>query len=465
LKEVKMVDDMPETTNAILSANEKKDILDGYGKHYSNTVVQYLKAGNLDLIEVQRSGVKFVDACSGKDYFDAFGSAGCFNVGRSNQDIVDALQEVSSTGDMGSSQLLSRHKIEFARKLVTHCPGDLNRVLLSAGGGEAVDSALKLAKAATGRDEVVIMKLAYHGHSGFSVSASGKEHYKDPFEPLLPGFNMANFNDLSSVQALASHKTAAIILEPLMGEGGIHAATDEFLKGVRKLCDELGIVLIFDEIQSGFARTGKLWFCQHSGVVPDIMVLAKSMSGGLYPNAAIVYRDIELLTQYVDKNPDFHSSCGGGSDIGCYVSGQVIDFLVENNVAENARIQGDIIMQGLIQLANEHPNLIKEVRGVGMMLAIEYKYKFLGGVMAKTLADNGVFAAYSGNAPQVMRFMLAPTITRQEAEAFLIRVRIAVDELKFLSKFMIPFSRLPLIGRLLDNEAAMARIGSKLRRD
>jgi len=460
-----MVDDMPETTSTTLSENEKSEILNSYGRHYSDTIVQYLKAGNLDLIERQRSGVKFSDACTGKDYIDAFGSAGCFNVGRSNQAIIDALEQVSSAGDMGTSQLLSRHKIEFAKKLVSHSPGDLNRVLLSGGGGEAVDSALKLAKAATSRNEVVIMKLAYHGHSGFSVSASGKANYKDPFEPLIPGFKMADFNDLSSVQALASHKTAAIILEPLMGEGGVHAATDEFLQGVRKLCDEKGIVLIFDEIQCGFARTGKLWYSQHSGVVPDIMILAKSMSGGLFPNAAIVYRDIELLTQYVDKNPGFHSSCGGGSDIGCYVSGKVIDFLVENNVAGNARVQGDVIKQGLMQLASENPNLIKEVRGVGMMLAIEYRYRFLGGVMAKTLADNGVFAAYSGNAPQVMRFMLAPTITRQEAEEFLVRVRKAVDALIFLSKFMIPFSKLPFVGRLLDNEAAMARIGSKLRRD
>ena len=452
-----MVANMSAPNNITVSKEQKKEIQVSYGEHYSNSLVKFTIAGGLDVIERDRKDVKFVDGCTGKDYFDAFGSAGCFNVGRANKHIISAIEVASNQFDMGSSQLISRQKINFAKKLTSLSPGDLNRVLFAAGGGEAIDASLKLAKAATGKDEVIIMKLAYHGHSGFSVSASGKQHYKKLFEPLIPGFKMADFNNLESVKNLVSHKTAAIILEPVMGEGGIHVATNQFLRGLRKVCDEKGIVLIFDEIQSGLARTGKLFSSEHSGVVPDIMVLAKSIGGGLYANAAIVYRDIELLTRYVDKNPEFHSSCGGGSDIGCYVSEKVLDFLVDNNISENARVQGDFIKQELMKLANDNPLLIKEVRGIGMMLAIEYNYQFLGGVMAKTLADNGVFAAYSGNAPQVMRFMLAPTITREEAGEFILRVQKALNALTLISKFMIPLSKLPFIRKIMNDEWAMAR--------
>ena len=147
----------------------------------------------------------------------------------------------------------------------------------------------------------------------------------------MPGFHIVPFNDLEAVRRIASKDIAAIILEPVQGEGGIHVATQEFMSGLRELCDKLGIMLIFDEVQTGFGRTGKMWAMEHYGLVPDITFTAKSISGGLYPNGAVVYRDIKVLTDYVEKIL-FHTSHSGGSDLGCIVSEAVLDYLVENQV-------------------------------------------------------------------------------------------------------------------------------------
>ena len=242
-------------------------------------------------------------------------------------------------------------------------------------------------------------------------------------------------------------------------------ATNEYLKGLREICDTFGIVLIFDEIQTGFARTGKLWFSEHSGVIPDIMVLAKSISGGLYPNAAIVYRDTKHLTDYVNKNPEFHISCGGGSDLGCRISQKTLEYLVENNIAANCEKQGKRLKAGLLEIMAQYPHIIKEIRGIGLMLAIEYKYDFLGSMMSDYLNRKGMFAAYSGNAPQVMRFMLAPTMTDKETDDALNIIHQAIDDLNREAKGIIVFSKIPLLGKILNNNKLMVKLGNLARKD
>ncbi|HQI80470.1 MAG TPA: aminotransferase class III-fold pyridoxal phosphate-dependent enzyme, partial [Deltaproteobacteria bacterium] len=296
-----------------------------FGKHISRGQVRYLRCAHLDVYERNRKGASFTDAVSGARFFDCFSSAGCFNVGRGNEKIMDTLRDALKRHDMGSHLLLSEHKVRFAARLASLCPGDLNKVVLCASGADACAGAIKLAKGATGRNDVITMNKAYHGHEGYSLSANGKDYYKELFLPLMPGFHVVDFNDLDAVRRLASKDVAAVILEPVQGEGGIHVATKEYMTGLRNLCDEHGIMLIFDEVQTGFGRTGTLWAMEQYGMVPDIMFTAKSISGGLYPNGAVVYREIEPLVSYVEKNPLFHTSHSGGSDLGCIVSDAVLD--------------------------------------------------------------------------------------------------------------------------------------------
>ncbi|HSV96762.1 MAG TPA: aminotransferase class III-fold pyridoxal phosphate-dependent enzyme [Spirochaetota bacterium] len=430
---------------------EKSRILELFGKHISHGQVRYLRCAHLDMQEERRAGIKFVDKESGRTIIDAFTSAGCFNVGRGNPAIIAALEESLEKYDMGSFGLLSRPKIEFARKLVSLCPGDLNRMVFAGSGADAIDGALKLALGATGRKEVISMIKAYHGHSGFSLSANGKEYYKHLFEPLIPGFRFAPFGDLQTAEKLASRNTAAVIIEPVQGEGGIHVGSDEYLKGLRTLCDRLGIMLIFDEIQTGLGRTGRLWGSEHSGVIPDIMVVAKSISGGLYPNAAIVYRDIELLTKFIEAHPDFHPTSGGCSDLGCSVSSKVLDYLMENRIWENAARTGARFKAGLEAITRENPKIVKEVRGRGLMIGVEYKYEFIGALIADCLAKEGIWAAYSGNAPQVMRFQIPTIATDGDIDEILLKMRRAVKAMKPYLVLMMPLARIPLLRKVFDN--------------
>jgi acetylornithine/succinyldiaminopimelate/putrescine aminotransferase len=327
-----------------------------------------------------------------------------------------------------------------------------------------VEGALKLARAATGRNEIVSMLKAYHGHSGMSLSANGKDYYKELFQPLMPGFRFAPFGDLEAIRQMVSERTAAIILEPIQGEGGIHVGTDEYLKGLRELCDRYGIMLIFDEIQTGFGRTGKLWASEHSGVVPDMMLLAKSIGGGLYPNAAILYRDRSELTRYVDRNPEFHSSMGGGTDLGCIVSTAVIEYIVENKIWENVEKMGNRLLEGLRRIQKENPGLILEVRGRGMMVGIEYKQEFMGLLMSDCLATHGMFAAYSGNAPQVMRFQFPTAATAEDIDEALAIIRKAIKLSKLYMLALGPLSKIPFVKEMMNKGDIMVTINFWLRK-
>jgi len=434
-----------------MDVQERDFIQHLFGKHISHGQVRYLRCAHLDVYERNRKGATFIDAVSGRHFFDCFSSAGCFNVGRGNEAVMDVLKSALDSHDTGSHLVLSEHKVKFASRLASLCPGDLNRVVLCASGADACAGAIKLAKGATGRNDVITMNKAYHGHEGYSLSANGKDYYKELFLPLMPGFHIVDFNDLEAVRRLASKDIAAIVLEPIQGEGGIHVATGEYMKGLRQICDEHGIMLIFDEVQTGFGRTGTMWAMEHYGMTPDIMFTAKSISGGLYPNAAVVYREIEPLVRYVEANPLFHSSHGGGTDLGCIVSSAVLDYIVENRLWENAATVGKRLKEGLEQIARENEDCVKEVRGLGLMIGIEYKYEFIGALMADCLAKQGVWAVYSGNAPQVMRFQIPITASQEEVDELLRRIRAAVRVMRWYLILLLPLAKVPPIRMILDN--------------
>jgi putrescine aminotransferase len=444
-------EDMAERLGSRMDKQERDYIQHLFGKHISWGQVRYLRCAHLDVYERARKGCTFTDAHSGKQFYDCFSSAGCFNVGRGNTTIMDTLADAIDDHDMGSHGILSEHKVLFAAKLASLCPGDMKKVVLCATGADACAGAIKLAKGATGRNDVITMNKAYHGHEGFSLSACGKDYYKELFLPLMPGFHVVDFNDLEAIRRLAGKNIAAIVLEPIQGEGGIHVATKDYIKGLRQICDEHGIMLVFDEVQTGFGRTGTMWAMEQYGVIPDIMFTAKSISGGVYPNGAVVYRTIDLLTGYVEANPLFHTSHGGGTDLGCIVSSAVLDYLVENKVWENAATVGKRFKEGLNVIWRANGNYVKEVRGLGLMIGIEYKYEFIGALMADCLARQGVWAAYSGNAPQVMRFQIPITASMDDVEDLLRRINAAVKAMRWYLIPLLPLARVPLIRMLLDN--------------
>ena len=449
---------------ATMTRKDKERIFALFGRYINRNQIKYLSAGHLDVFETRREGVGFTDPLTGRRMYDCFTAAGCFNVSRHNPEVMAALAEAADELDMGSHLLSSPLKVELARRLAALAPGDLNHVIFAAGGGEAVDCALKMARAATGRKQIISTVKAYHGHTGFALSANGKEHYRHCFEPLMPEFTFVPFNDLDAMAKAISNRTATVIIEPVQGEAGIFPAMEAYLRGLRDLCDRYGALLIFDEIQTGFGRTGRMFAAEHSGVVPDIMTVAKSLGGGLYANAAMLYRDIPLLRDFVAQHPDFHETHCGGTDIACKVSLKVLDYLEEHRLWENAARQGARLKEALADLMRANPKIIKEVRGIGLMVGLEYVEEFLGPMMSDALAKHGVFAAYSGNAPQVMRFMVPITVSDAELDDIIAAIQGAVKDMKTLLPVALLAAKIPGVLNLLNNEKIQTNLFTQVRK-
>jgi putrescine aminotransferase len=447
-----------------ITGDQKAAIEETFGRHVNRGQVRYLKAGHLDVLESRRQGIRFVDPVTGRRMIDCFTSAGCFNVGRHNPVVVAALEEALDSLDLGSALLTSAHQVALADKLAEIAPGDLSRVLFAAGGGDAVDGAIKLARGATGRSGIVSTVKAYHGHTGFALSANGKPHYRHYCEPLMPAFSFVPFNDLEAMRQVVGDRTAAVLVEPVQGEAGIFLGDRAYLEGLRSLCDERGALLVFDEVQTGFGRTGKMFACEHVGVVPDVMTVAKALGGGLFPNAAILYRDVEPMRSFVESNPYFHRSMVGGSDLGCRVSLRVIEYIEQEDLCGNAARMGGRLREALEQLMGENPKIIRAVRGIGLMVGIEYIHEFLGPMMSDALAKRGVFAAYSGNAPQVMRFMLPIIVNDEELDEVIAAIRGAIADMRRLLPLALPAAKLPFGLRLLNDERVQTSLFGAFRK-
>jgi len=407
-------------------AKIKAQALSDFSKFIGPMKVRTMKAAGLDIIEHKREGVNVWDI-TGEKYIDCQTGSGIMNVGRRNPDIVEALKKALDTYDIGVFLLCSKPKADLAKKLAEITPGDLKCTIFGVGGGEANDAAIKIARGFTMKKEIIYTQRAYHGHTGFSLSAIGRDAYKEPFEPLMPGFIMVPFGDIEAIKKAITADTAAIILEPIQGEGGINIPPDDYLPQVRKLCDDHEILLILDEIQTGFARTGKMFASEHWGVVPDIMTVAKSLGGGIYPISATIFK--EEIQDFFIPHPFIHLSTFGGSDLGCIVGMAVIDYIQKHDLAGHAEKMGIRFRTGLDALLKDYPSLLLEVRQSGLMIGLQYTNESIGPRMTKKLAERGVIAIYTGNDPSICRLMPPLVITPEEVDFVLNALAESMKEL------------------------------------
>lgn len=382
-----------------------------YREYVNPFALRMLKNASLDIIEGKREGASVWDV-SGKKYIDCVTGAGIFNVGRHNPKVVEVLKTALDDRDMGSWISLFRERGLLAKKLAEITPEGLKYSLFCCGGGEAIEVAVKLARAHTDRTEIICMENGYHGVTGFALPATGRDVYKKPFMPLVPGYKHVPFNDLDALEAAVTGETAAVLLEPVQGEGGIIPANDDYLRDVRKLCDDKEIVLIFDEVQTGLGRTGRMFAAEHSGVSPDIMVLAKALSGGLYPISCAVFT--EEISDFLIAHPFIIINSFGGTSLACLVSLATIEYIEENDLPKNAEKRGMEFKQGLAALQEKYPELVLDVRGKGLMLGVEFPEDSIGPRMAFQLRQNGVISIYTFNNPRIIRIMPPLVITPEE---------------------------------------------------
>ena len=344
------------------------------------------------------------------EYIDCVGGQGAGNLGHANPAVAAAIAAQAQTLISCPEMFYNDRRAELIQKLIGIAPKGIKRVYLCSSGTEAVEACLKFARIATGRKEIVATMRGFHGRTIGALSATWEKKYREPFEPLWPGFKHVAYNDLAALDAAVTDQTAGVILEVVQGEGGVRPDTPEFLLGAQKLCRERGAMLIVDEVQTGFGRTGKMFACEHYGLEPDLMALAKSIAGGLPMGAALIGERVGQLP------PQVHGSTFGGNPLACAASLAAIDYLQSNCLPERTAELGAWFIGQLRQI--ESP-LIREVRGLGLMVGIELKQKVTPFLQALMTASRGVLALPAGLT--VMRF-LPPLVIEKDDLARVVEV-------------------------------------------
>jgi acetylornithine/LysW-gamma-L-lysine aminotransferase len=339
----------------------------------------------------------------GKEYIDCMGGYGVALVGHQNDRVNKAIKEQIDKIITVHSSLYNKTREEFLRTLIGLAPKNLTQVHLNNSGAEAVEAAMKFARKFTGKKGMVAMKGSYHGKSFGALSLTFNPKYKKAFAPLVEKVSFASYGDIESLRSVIDDDTAFVILEPIQGESGIVVAPDGFLQEVRKICDEKGILLIFDEIQAGLGRTGRLWACDHWNTAPDIMCLAKGIAGGVPMGATLVRPDILAA---ISKGE--HSSTFGGNPLACAAGIAALKALTEDGLIENSDKMGKVFREGLEKLKENHP-IIREIRGKGLMIGVELKFEVRDILM--NLIKEGVLMLYSGR--NILR-ILPPLIITDE---------------------------------------------------
>jgi acetylornithine/LysW-gamma-L-lysine aminotransferase len=339
-------------------------------------------------VTIERGLGSHVWDTSGKEYIDCMGGYGVALVGHCNPRVVKAIKEQLDKIITVHSSLYNKTRERFLETLMKIAPKNLNQVYLNNSGAEAVEAAIKFARKFTGKTGMVAMNGSYHGKSFGALSITFSQKYRKPFEPLVEKVSFSPFGDIESLRSTVNSDTAFIIMEPIQGESGIHVAPDGFLQDVRKLCDEKGILLIFDEIQAGLGRTGKMWAHQHWDTTPDIMCLAKGIAGGVPMGATLVREDILACISKGEQSSTF-----GGNPLSCAAGIASIEALTQDGLVENAAKMGKFFREGLERLKEKH-KIIREIRGRGLMIGVEMKFE-VKDILFDGIANN-LLLLYSG---------------------------------------------------------------------
>jgi putrescine aminotransferase len=331
--------------------------------------------------------------------------------------------------DIGNGHLLSESRAILAARLAELAPGnELTRTCFASGGGEAVDFAIKLARGYTKRPRIVSAQGGYHGHTGLALAA-GDEKYRAPFGPMSPGFSQVPFGDSEALEKETNAETAAVIVETVPATLGMPIPDDDYFPQVRDICTKKGAVLIIDEIQTGLGRTGKLWGIEHFGVEPDMMVIAKGLSGGIFPIAATMFKE-KYEQFFLDTDPFIHVSTFGGAEVGCHVAMKVIEISTDPVFLENVRNMAAVFEKGFVKLKDKHPEILVGLRQLGLMMCIEMVNEYCGPAMSLTCYNNGILSVYANNDKRMSQFLPPLIITKNDADEILDRLDASLGDAK-----------------------------------
>jgi acetylornithine/LysW-gamma-L-lysine aminotransferase len=305
---------------------------------------------------------------AGKEYIDCMGGYGVALVGHCNDRVVDAIKRQAELLITAHMSTYNDTRLRFMEKIASVAPTSLNKIFFANSGAESVEAALKFARKYSGKHGVIAMNGAYHGKSFGALSVTYNEKYRKSFMPLLDGVKFVPYSDPSLLEEAIDDTIGTVILEPIQGETGIIVPPDNLLPKIREICDRRNLVLVFDEIQSGLGRTGKMWAGQNWNTTPDIMCLAKGIAGGIPMGLVLAKQEIMDSMKLGE-----HSSTFGGSPIACAAGIATMEALVDDKLVENAAQMGLRFREGLSRLKEKH-KIVREVRGIGMMIGVELRF-------------------------------------------------------------------------------------------
>ena len=382
--------------------------------------------GDYGAVEWRASGLNTLVDTQGREYIDCLGGFGIFNVGHRNPKVISAVEHQLKKQPLHSQELLDPLRALLAKTLASVTPGKLKYSFFSNSGTESVEAALKLAKAyqaPRGKFTFVAASGAFHGKTLGALSATAKDTFRQPFMPMLPGFEHVPFGDIAALRNLLYRSrdngagVAAVILEPIQGEGGVILPPEGYLTAVRALCDEVGALLILDEVQTGMGRTGKMFACEHEGVQPDILCLAKALGGGVMPIGATVATE-EVFSVLFD-NPFLHTTTFGGNPLACAAALATFNVLLSEDLPAQAAQKGQVLLAGLVRLAAAYPELLVEARGKGLMQALEFRRNDIGYAFAQGMFRQQVLVAGTLNNAKTIRIEPPLTITLEQCHRVL----------------------------------------------
>ena len=376
------------------------DVIDKYSRHINPHLAKLMAFAGFG-VEMRGEGCYLYDH-EGRKFLDCLGGYGTFSVGHRHPKVIEAVQSQLGNIALSGKAFFSKNAADLAEKLAQVTPEGLEFSFFCNSGAEAVEAALKFAKGSTGRAKIISTTESFHGKTLGALSTMGRAKYRKGFEPLLPGVVFVPFGDSEAAVAEIDDQTACMIVEPIQGEGGIIVPPDGYLRDLRRACDKHGVILIFDEVQTGLGRTGKMFACEHDGVSPDIMTLAKALGGGVMPLGAIVGTEAIWDAVY-SQNPLSHTSTFGGNPLACAAGLAGIEVIQEEGLVQRSEVLGVQLKDGLQEVANKHSNWVKEVRGRGLMVGFEFQEDEVGELVVAQLLKYGVCVAYALNNPRVLR--------------------------------------------------------------
>lgn len=389
-------------------------VIEGYCEHVNPAFASVLQFIGFDSVEATAQGCIVTDS-RGRRFLDCLGGYGTMSVGHSHPHVVEAVTRQLGKMAFSSRVLFSEPQVRLAQKLAAITPGDLQYTFFCNSGTEAAEAAIKFARITTGRNKLISAEGAFHGKTTGALAVSGRDKYKKPFGPLIQDVQVVPFNDIAALEQAIDDETCAVLLEPIQGEGGINLASDAYLQAARACCDRTGALLVMDEIQAGLGRTGKWWGADWAEVVPDLMLVAKALSGGCVPIGAVV--GTPRVWEFWKESPLIHSSTFGGNPLACTAGLAAIEVIESEGLIHRAAVAGERLMNGLAVTQRKFPHLVKDIRGRGLMIGVEFPEEDITGLVLAGLAQRDVLVVpYTFNNPTVTRFEPPLNITDDQID-------------------------------------------------